>query len=187
MRASALPAAGRRTSTSRSPLRFIAPAGTRSPTPRSTGTLSPVSVDSSSAAPPRTIRPSSGARSPGRTRIRSPTATASTATRVSPSARTTRACFGASSISRRSAAPARPWARSSRKRPSRTNATMIAAVSKKRGDPAIASATAEATHAVPAPSPIRLSIPKARWRNAPTRARRKPRPKNQTTGVARAA
>ena len=53
---------------------------TSSPGPTATGIDSPVSIDASIAEPPSTTTPSTGIRSPGRTRRRSPTRTSSRAT-----------------------------------------------------------------------------------------------------------
>ena len=86
---------------------------------------------SSTAERPSTTSPSTGTFSPGRTRSRSPTATASSATSSSrPSGRITRAVFGASPISARIAAPVRPRAPSSSICPSSTRTTMTAPASK---------------------------------------------------------
>ena len=57
------------------PLAFIVAPMTRSPAAFSTGSDSPVSIDSSTAEAPSMTTPSTGTRSPGRTRTRSPTTT----------------------------------------------------------------------------------------------------------------
>ncbi len=66
------------------PLRLIVPPMTFAPTSLSTGIDSPVTIDSSSVEWPSITSPSTGTLSPGRTRSRSPTATASSATTSSP-------------------------------------------------------------------------------------------------------
>ena len=187
IRDTVLSAAGRVTSISAAPVRFIAPATTPSETVRSTGTLSPVRSDSSIAAPPRTILPSSGTRSPGRTRTCSPRRTSATGTRRSTPSRTTRARSGAKASSSVRASVARPRARSSSQRPRRTMATMSAAVSKNSiPAPPAASATTEEVYAAPAPSPIRLSMPNVQFRSEVPSALTKAQPKNRQTGVASA-
>ena len=109
---------------------IVAPV-TASPAAFSTGSGSPVSIDSSTDERPSSTTPSTGTFSPGRTRSRSPTATASSATSSSrPSARTTRAVFAASPISARIAEPVRSRAPSSRICPSSTRTTITAAASK---------------------------------------------------------
>ena len=144
MRDSVLSPEGRVTVRSKKPLRFIAPARTGSGAARSTGTLSPVSADSSRLAPPETMSPSSGTRSPGRTRRRAPTATRSTGTSVSSSPATTRAARGVRASRPESASEARPRARVSKYRPRVTNAITSAAVSKKSGAPGRKRAATEA-------------------------------------------
>ena len=107
---------------------IVAPA-TESPTCLSSGTDSPVKTDSSTAEAPSTITPSTGIRSPGRTRTTSPTITSSIATIVSTPSRSTRASFAPSASKARSALEARPRARASKKRPSKRNAMIAAEVS----------------------------------------------------------
>ncbi len=136
-RAVSAPTAVARTVSSPLALR-VAPA-TRSPAVFSTGMLSPVSIDSSTALSPSTTSPSTGTFSPGRTRTRSPTATSSTGTRTSSPSRTTRACLAPSSSSARIAWPARPRARASNQRPSERNAISRMAVSKYSSMPPVAS------------------------------------------------
>ena len=63
------------TRTTRVPVRLRVAPMTVSPTALVTGTLSPVSIDSSSVEPPSATTPSTGSFSPGRTRTRSPTVT----------------------------------------------------------------------------------------------------------------
>jgi hypothetical protein len=61
--------------TVRTPLVFTVAPATMAPSDFSTGTDSPVSIDSSTAGAPSTTRPSVGIFSPGRTRMWSPTTT----------------------------------------------------------------------------------------------------------------
>ena len=68
------------TCTSRAPVPLIDPANTSCPGPASTGTDSPVIADTSRAVRPETTSPSVATRSPGRTSIRSPTASSAGAT-----------------------------------------------------------------------------------------------------------
>jgi hypothetical protein len=91
----------------------VAPA-TRSPGALSTGMLSPVNMDSSTALVPSSTSPSTGTFSPGRMRSRSPTVTCSTGTSTSAPSRSTRACLAPSSSRARMAWPARPRARASK-------------------------------------------------------------------------
>ena len=97
--------------------------------PLSTGRLSPVSMLSSSAELPSSITPSTGTFSPGRTRTRSPTSTASIGTSCSAPALITRAVRACKPISAFMAALVWPLARASIQRPSRIRATMMTAVS----------------------------------------------------------
>ena len=72
----------------------------------STGTLSPVSIDSSTALAPASTVPSTGRRSPGRTATTSPTTMSAIASSPSRPSRITRARLGCSSAARgRGAAP----------------------------------------------------------------------------------
>ena len=104
---------------------------TLSPGVFSTGTGSPVSIDSSTVLRPSCTTPSTGIWSPGRTRRRSPTATRSRATSSSePSSRTRRAVFGASPSSALIAPLVRSRALISSIWPSRTRAMITAAASK---------------------------------------------------------
>ncbi len=111
------------------PLR-VAPV-TLSPAAFSTGTGSPVSIDSSTEERPSTTAPSTGSLSPGRTRSRSPTCTSSSGTSSSePSGRITRAVLAERSSSARIAEPVRSRAPSSRICPSSTSTTITAPASK---------------------------------------------------------
>ncbi|GAA3303812.1 hypothetical protein GCM10020295_53350 [Streptomyces cinereospinus] len=99
--------------TSRPPAFTVAPA-TVSPAATSTGTDSPVSIETSTAEAPSTTVPSVATFSPGRTTNRSPTASSVTGTRTSRPSRSTATSFAPSSIRARSAAPARRLERASR-------------------------------------------------------------------------
>ena len=116
---------------SKLPVRFTVAPTTSSPGPFSTGRLSPVSIDSSTAERPSVTTPSVGIFSPGRTRIVSPGASASTGTSsCRPSARTTRAVRARKPISFFMASVVRPFARASRSRPRSMSAMMTDAASK---------------------------------------------------------
>ena len=67
----------------KSPVVFNAAPKTSSPGVFSTGTLSPVSIDSSTKEAPFTTSPSTGTRSPGLTTTRSPSARSSIAVSIS--------------------------------------------------------------------------------------------------------
>ncbi len=108
----------------------MVPAKTEAPATFSTGMLSPVSMDSSTADSPSVTVPSTGMRSPGRTTTTSPGSTSSVFNSTSAEFRITRAVGGCSSIRRRMASPAWPRARASSMRPSRISATITAAASK---------------------------------------------------------
>ena len=75
-------------------------AATLAPGSFSTGRLSPVRADSSTEEAPSVTTPSTGMRPPGRTTMRSPTATSSTGTSTSAPSRSTMAVLGARSIRR---------------------------------------------------------------------------------------
>ncbi len=89
----------RLTSTSSVPEPLMAPPMTSSPSFFFTGIDSPVTSDSSTAERPEATRPSMATRSPGRTRMRSPTPTALIGTSPSTPSRTSRAVSGCSSSS----------------------------------------------------------------------------------------
>ena len=114
-------------STASRPDVFTVAPNTASPALTSTGTGSPVSIDTSTADDPSTTRPSVAILSPGRTTNRSPTWRLSTGT-SSPFSR--RAVLAPSSSSARSAWLDRCLARASKKRPSSNRATITEAVSK---------------------------------------------------------
>ncbi len=115
--------------TNRPVLLIVAPK-TSAPMRFSTGSDSPVSIDSSTAEAPSRMTPSTGIFSPGRTTTRSPTSTASTGMSTSRPSRTTRAVFARRPMSVRIASEVRPLARASRKRPRMMRVWRIATVSK---------------------------------------------------------
>ena len=111
------------------PARLIVAPITGSPSRLVTGTLSPVTMLSSSVLSPSVTVPSTGTFSPGRTTTRSPARTSSTGTSTSWPSRRTRAVRAWSDSSASMAADVPALARISRSRPSRMSATMTAAVS----------------------------------------------------------
>ena len=112
------------------PVLLMVAATTRSPGCFSTGMLSPVMADSSIAVLPSTSSPSTGTLWPGRTTIRSPTATCSTGTSVSTPSRSTTAVFGARSISFVIASEVLPLERVSKNLPSVISVRIMPADSK---------------------------------------------------------
>ena len=100
----------------------MVPANTAAPADFSTGMLSPVSMDSSTADAPSRTLPSTAIRSPGRTTRTSKGRTCSTGISISVPSRSTRATAGCNSMSRWMAAEAFPRARASSIRPSRMSA-----------------------------------------------------------------
>ena len=111
------------------PVRLTVPAKTFDSGVFSTGRLSPVSIDSSIVEAPSVTTPSTGIRSPGRMRTKSPTRTSAVGTSTSAPARTTRAVRGARLTSRRIASEVRPRARASSQRPSTTSVMTTALTS----------------------------------------------------------
>ena len=103
---------------------------TLSPTPSSTGMLSPVSMDWSSAPWPSRITPSVGTLCPSRTSTSSPTASSDASISVSTPSRITVARRGARSSRREMASDVRPLARASSVLPTEISVTIIAADSK---------------------------------------------------------
>ena len=103
---------------------------TRSPTPFSAGTGSPVMADSSIEAEPSRMMPSTGTDSPARTTTMSPTRTSSVATSTSWPLRRTRAVLGARSMSALMAEVVLPLARASKYLPSVMSTRMVPAESK---------------------------------------------------------
>ncbi len=115
--------------TSRPPAFRVAPV-TASPTPTSTGTDSPVSMEASTADEPSTTVPSVAIFSPGRTRKRSPTRSPAVGTVTSrPSFRTVTS-LAPSRIRALRAAPAFRLERASKYRPARMKAVTPAAASR---------------------------------------------------------
>ena len=112
------------------PLVLSVPAITLAPGALVTGMDSPVIMDSSTAERPSITSPSTGTFSPGRTRRRSPTFTASSGTSRSPPSSILRAVAGASFSSARIAPEVRSRADSSSTWPSSTSTVMTAAASK---------------------------------------------------------
>ena len=106
------------------------PPTTGSPGRLSTGSGSPVSIDSSTADSPSATRPSTGMRSPGRTATRSPIVTWAIGISASTPSRSTRAVLGRRPISLRIAPPVRPLVRDSIILPSLIRVMMTAEVSK---------------------------------------------------------
>ena len=111
---------------------FIDADRTRSPGDFSTGRDSPVKADSSTAENPSVNTPSTGMDRPGRTRIKSPTATSSTGISTSCPSRSTEAVFGARSIKRAMACPVLPLERVSRNLPNVIKVKIMPADSKYR-------------------------------------------------------
>ena len=114
------------------PLWLMVAAEIASPSALSTGMLSPVSADSSSAEFPSMITPSTGTLSPGRTTNTSPIFTCSTGISCSAPSRRTVAVLGASFISPFSASVVRPLDMASSIFPIVISVTIIAAASKYR-------------------------------------------------------
>ncbi len=133
MRARAVSAPTAVSWTSSAPSRARVPPVTASPARLSTGTGSPVSIDSSTALAPSSTRPSAGMRSPGRTRTTSPARRLPTGTRRSstsaPPPTTSRASPGVRVRMPPIAPAARRRARDSIQRPSRRKEMISAAMS----------------------------------------------------------
>ena len=119
MRWMELSAPAREAVISKAPSRGVVPLYTSSPGPLSTGRDSPVMTDWSIEARPRTIAPSAGIVSPGRTTSVSPARTSSAGTVTSSPSRRTRAVRGVRRTRRPIPARARATVRSSNKPPSR--------------------------------------------------------------------
>ncbi len=115
--------------TRRPPALTVAPV-TASPSPTSTGTDSPVSIEASTAEEPETTIPSVATFSPGRTTNSSPTVRRSTGMRVSAPSDNTATSLAPSSSKARSAAPAVRLERFSKYRPASTNRVTPAATSR---------------------------------------------------------
>ncbi len=124
------------------PSPLMVPANTSSPGPFGTGTLSPVMGAWSTPPAPSTTLPSSGIRSPGRTRNVPPTGTRSGGTSSSlPSGRTRRASGGERAIRAATARRARPTLQASRASESANRKATVAASSHWPIDTAPATAT----------------------------------------------
>ena len=111
------------------PVPLSVPPMTSSPGFLPTGMLSPVIMLSSTEDRPATTSPSTGTRSPDRTRTMSPRTTCSIGMSLSTPARTTRAVRGARPTSLRIASEVWLRARASRNRPSRISVMIAAEVS----------------------------------------------------------
>ena len=122
----------RRASKVKDPDLLMDAAATLSPTPLSTGRLSPVRALSSTAEAPSTTTPSTGTDCPGRTTIWSPTWTSSTGISTSAPSRRTLAVLGARSMRRVMASPVLPLERVSRNLPRVIRVRIMAADSKYR-------------------------------------------------------
>ncbi len=118
MRCRVLSAARWVTSRIKRPLPLTVPLKTSSPTSFQTGMLSPVTGAWLMSLSPSMTSPSIGIRSPGRTKIRSPTANSSTGTRVSCPSSTLRAWVGVREVNpervRRARALVKPSSASAR-------------------------------------------------------------------------
>ncbi len=114
IRASSVSAPTRVICTSRRPPVFTVAPTTREPGATSTGTDSPVSIDSSTADIPSVTRPSAGIFSPGRTTTTSPGTSCATGTRCSVPSRRITASLAPSSSRARRASPDCRLARTSR-------------------------------------------------------------------------
>ena len=113
-----------------SPVVFMVAPKTASPSLFSTGRDSPVSIDSSTAESPLMTSPSTEICSLGLTITTSPGCTAAIGISYSSPSSSTRASFGRSAISLRTASEVWPFARASSVRPRRINPMIAAAVSK---------------------------------------------------------
>ncbi len=116
--------------TSSRPPALTAPPTSAEPGPTSTGSVSPVTRDRSTAELPSTTRPSVATRSPGRTTKTCPTLSCSIGTERSPCSSRTDTSLAASPASDRRAAPVPRLARASRNRPVSTNSGTPTAASR---------------------------------------------------------
>ena len=147
---------------------------TWSPRRFSTGRLSPVSMDSSTAEAPSRTTPSTGTFSPGRTITRSPIWTSSVGMSVSSPFRMTRAVFAWSPIRRLIASLVRPLAIASSRRPKRIRVMITAAVSKytagaiprARKNPGATVMARLYRYADEVPTAIRVFMSEVLWRSA---------------------
>ena len=135
-RAKAESAPLRKTSKSRGDCRLRPPAESSVPTCTKRGIGSPVKPDSSTLEQPEITLPSTGRRSPGKIRKRSPGLRPPTRTgRGKSSPTSSRAVLGCRSARASRASPVRRLARSSRKRPSSTKPSSIKGSLKKQDQP----------------------------------------------------
>ena len=130
MRANVESAPTRRARTVTEPVVFWVPPVTASPTAFTTGSVSPVSMDSSTSVAPSTTTPSTGIFSPGRTSTVSPATTWARGTSRSSPPRTTRAVGGVRFMSDSMAWFVAPLARLSSILPNSTKVMSMAQVSK---------------------------------------------------------
>ena len=130
MRASVESAPTRRARTVTAPVVFWVPPVTASPAAFTTGSVSPVSMDSSTSVAPSTTTPSTGIFSPGRTSTVSPATTWANGTSRSSPPRTTRAVGGVRFMSDSMAWFVAPLARLSSILPNSTKVMSMAQVSK---------------------------------------------------------
>ena len=130
MRANVESAPTRRARTVTDPVVFCEPPVTASPSPLTTGRVSPVSMDSSTSVEPSITTPSTGIFSPGKTMTVSPAATCARGISCSLPPRMTRAVGGVRFMRASIAWLVAPFALPSRIFPSKTNVTSMAQVSK---------------------------------------------------------
>ena len=157
-----------------SPWRLVVPPISRAPVSLSTGTGSPVSIDSSTLLIPSTTTASAGTRSPGRITTTSPSRRSSSATSASTPSRSTRAVAGCSLASARMAAAARRRERASIVLPASTSARMNTTASKytSAGTPRVSNnrgatvTAAEYRNAAPVPAAISVFMSVVRCRAA---------------------
>ena len=138
---------------------------TSSPGCFSTGSDSPVIIDSSTALAPSTTTPSTGNLSPGRTSTMSPASTSSTGMSVSTPSRNTRAVFGCRPTSFLIASEVLPLALLSSARPSTTSAITTVTTSQNASasfisgnQPGNSTAAIEYRYAAVTPSAIKVCI-----------------------------
>src|SRR5580704_8385109 len=198
IRASSVSAPTRSARITNAPVPFTVPPVARAPSVFSTGTGSPVIIDSSTKLEPSVTTPSTGTRSPGRTRNRSPGCTWSSGTSSSePSAPRRRAVSGASLSKALIALLVWLRARSSSTWPSNTRQTITAAGSKYsassqpwRSDsgkiPGATVAIKLYKYAAPAPAPISVNMFRLRFAIDAQARSKIGHPAQSTTGLASA-
>ena len=175
------------------PWALTVPPVTWSPTPTSTGTDSPVTIERSRALAPSTTTPSVATRSPGRTTKRSPTCSVAAGTTVSTpgpparSGRSSAAVCGRKSASDSRASRPEAFARASSTRPRSRKVVTTAAVSKYRWpcSPPATSATSDHPYAARTPIDTSVSIVEAPCRAVTAAARWNGQAHHSATGVAR--